>query len=112
MSSPWTSNSIDPLVVPAASDTSSKTQSSRLPSPLSEYEPLEGASEMVGSAPGGSAIEMRTLCNEMDVFSSSYSRLTVQVPLSDEGQQLTSREQRREFSTIRRNLENQPKRTR
>lgn len=44
---------------------------------------------MVGCAPGGSEMEMRTLCREREVFSSSYSRLTVEVPESEEGQQLT-----------------------
>lgn len=44
---------------------------------------------MVGWEPGGRESEMSTLCSEREGFSSSYSRLTVEVPLSEEGQQLT-----------------------
>lgn len=47
---------------------------------------------MEGSEPGGRGMEMRRLCRESEGFSSSYSRLTVQTPLSVEGQQLTVRE--------------------
>lgn len=45
---------------------------------------------MEGSEPGGRGMEMRRLCSEREEFSSSYSRLTVQTPLSVEGQQLTA----------------------
>lgn len=89
-SSPWASNSRLPLWVPAAALTSSRVHSRWPECGLTAYDPCAGASEMLGSAPGGSGIEMTTLCSDRAGFSSSYSRLTVSEPESADGQQLTA----------------------